>query len=70
MRKRCWALKPDQLGLRVICGGGESGFEQPAFQKKCEAAFGTPHVYDWASASDAHPNVFGSIAGTARASIT
>ena len=51
-------IKPDQLGLRVICGGGESGFEQPAFQKKMEDAFGTPHVYDWASTSDAHPNVF------------
>jgi phenylacetate-CoA ligase len=23
-----------------------------------EQAFGTPHVYDWASTSDAHPNVF------------
>src|SRR5690606_10730936 len=34
-------------------------FEQPAFQKQMETAWGTPHVYDWASSSDAHPNIFG-----------
>lgn len=51
-------IPPSKLGLRVICGGGESGFELPAFQKRMEQAFGTPHVYDWASTSDAHPNVF------------
>lgn len=51
-------IPPSELGLRVICGGGESGFELPAFQKKMEQAFGTRHVYDWASTSDAHPNVF------------
>lgn len=46
------------LGLRVICGGGESGFELPAFQRQMEEAWGTPHIYDFASTSDAHPNVF------------
>lgn len=51
-------IAPGELGLRVICGGGESGFELPSFQKRMEQAFGTPHVYDWASTSDAHPNVF------------
>lgn len=51
-------IPPNRLGLRVICGGGESGFELPAFQKRMEQAFGTPYVYDWASTSDAHPNVF------------
>ena len=47
-----------ELGLRIVCGGGESGFEQPAFQRRMEAAWGTPYIYDWASTSDAHPNVF------------
>ena len=46
------------LGLRVLCGGGESGFELPSFRQQMEQAWGTPHVYDWASTSDAHPNVF------------
>ena len=46
------------LGLRVVCGGGESGFEIPSFRREMERVWGTPHVYDWASASDAHPNVF------------
>jgi phenylacetate-CoA ligase len=39
-------------------GGGESGFEIPSFRREMEERWGTPHVYDWASASDAHPNVF------------
>jgi len=47
-----------ELGVRVICGGGESGFEQPAFQQLMEQQWGTPFVYDWASSSDAHPNIF------------
>lgn len=51
-------VPPSALGLRVVCGGGESGFELPSFQKRMEEAFGTRHVYDWASTSDAHPNVF------------
>jgi len=51
-------IPPSALGLRVVCGGGESGFELPSFQKRMEEAFGTKHVYDWASTSDAHPNVF------------
>ncbi len=46
------------LGLRVICGGGESGFELRSFQHEMERVWGTKHVYDWASTSDAHPNVF------------
>lgn len=51
-------VPPRELGFRIVCGGGESGFEQPAFQKKMEQAWGTPYVFDWASTSDAHPNVF------------
>ncbi|HEY9460340.1 MAG TPA: AMP-binding protein [Paralcaligenes sp.] len=51
-------VAPQELGLRILCGGGESGFEQPAFQKRMEEAWGTPHVFDFASTSDAHPNVF------------
>jgi len=51
-------IPPHELGLRIICGGGESGFEQPVFQKRMEEAWGTPHVYDFASTSDAHPNSF------------
>lgn len=51
-------MPPHELGLRIICGGGESGFEQPAFQKRMEKIWGTPHVYDFASTSDAHPNSF------------
>ena len=51
-------IPASELGLRVVCGGGESGFELPAFQREMERLWGTKHVYDWASASDAHPNVF------------
>lgn len=47
-----------ELGVRVIVGGGESGFENPSFRRAMEEAWGTPHLFDWASASDAHPNVF------------
>jgi hypothetical protein len=50
-------IPASELGLRVVCGGGESG-ELPAFQREMERLWGTRHVYDWASASDAHPNVF------------
>ena len=51
-------IEAKDLGLRVICGGGESGFELPSFQREMERVWGTKHVYDWASSSDAHPNVF------------
>ncbi|MGN6463763.1 MAG: phenylacetate--CoA ligase family protein [Pseudolabrys sp.] len=51
-------MEAKELGFRVICGGGESGFELPAFQREMERVWGTRHVYDWASTSDAHPNVF------------
>lgn len=51
-------IPSQELGLRIICGGGESGFEQPAFQKRMEEAWGTPYVFDFASTSDAHPNSF------------
>ena len=51
-------MEAKELGFRVICGGGESGFELPAFQSQMEKQWGTKHVYDWASSSDAHPNVF------------
>jgi phenylacetate-CoA ligase len=51
-------MEPSDLGVRVICGGGESGFELPEFRRKIESAWGTPHVYDLASSSDAQPNNF------------
>jgi phenylacetate-CoA ligase len=51
-------MDPSELGVRVICGGGESGFELPEFRQKIEQAWGTPHVYDFASSSDAQPNNF------------
>lgn len=47
-----------ELGFRIICGGGESGFEIPSFQREMERLWGTSHVYDMASTSDAHPNLF------------
>jgi phenylacetate-CoA ligase len=47
-----------ELGVRVVCGGGESGFEIPSFRREMGRSWGTPHIYDWASSSDAHPNVF------------
>ncbi len=47
-----------ELGLRMIVGGGEPGFSIPSYRARTEAVWGTPHVYDWASTSDAHPNVF------------
>ena len=51
-------MEAKDLDFRVICGGGESGFELPSFQREMERVWGTKHVYDWASSSDAHPNVF------------
>lgn len=51
-------MEARSLGFRVICGGGESGFELPGFRREMERLWGTNHVYDWASTSDAHPNVF------------
>ena len=51
-------MEAKDLDFRVICGGGESGFELPSFQREMERLWGTKHVYDWASTSDAHPNVF------------
>ncbi|VTU46312.1 Phenylacetate-coenzyme A ligase (plasmid) [Variovorax sp. SRS16] len=51
-------MDPADLGVRVICGGGESGFEVPEFRRRIEEAWGTPHVYDFASSSDAQPNNF------------
>ncbi|MBI2526405.1 MAG: AMP-binding protein [Candidatus Rokubacteria bacterium] len=46
------------LGVRVICGGGEPGFELPAIRDKLELLWGTHHVYDCGSMTDAHPNIF------------
>lgn len=51
-------MEAKDLGVRIIVGGGESGFEIPSFRREMEERWGTPCVYDWASASDAHPNVF------------
>lgn len=51
-------IEARELGMRVICGGGESGFEQPSFRREMERLWGTPHVFDLASSSDAHPNIF------------
>jgi len=51
-------MEAKDLGIRIIVGGGESGFEIPSFRREMEERWGTPCVYDWASASDAHPNVF------------
>tara|TARA_R110000787_G_scaffold73456_3_gene163677 strand:- start:25948 stop:27333 length:1386 start_codon:yes stop_codon:yes gene_type:complete len=46
------------LNVRVICGGGEPGFDLPGVREEIMAAWGTEHVYDLASMSDAHPNSF------------
>jgi len=51
-------MEAKDLGIKIIVGGGESGFEIPSFRREMEERWGTPCVYDWASASDAHPNVF------------
>ena len=51
-------MEAKDLGVKIIVGGGESGFEIPSFRREMEERWGTPCVYDWASASDAHPNVF------------
>jgi phenylacetate-CoA ligase len=51
-------MAASELGIRVVCGGGESGFEVPSFRREMQRVWGTSHVYDWASSSDAHPNVF------------
>lgn len=47
-----------ELGIRIVCGGGEPGFELPGMREKLEEAFGTAGVFDLASLSDAHPNSF------------
>ncbi|MFO1305984.1 MAG: hypothetical protein U1F54_19850 [Burkholderiales bacterium] len=47
-----------ELGVRVLVGGGEAGFENPSFRRAMAQAWGTEQLFDWASASDAHPNVF------------
>lgn len=46
------------LNVRVICGGGEPGFDLPGVREEIMATWGTEHVYDLASMSDAHPNSF------------
>ena len=51
-------MPASELGVRVIVAGGESGFENPAFRRSMARPWNTPHLFDWASASDAHPNVF------------
>lgn len=49
---------PKELGLRILCGGGEPGFELPGVRQQLEEAFGTKGIFDLASSSDAHPNSF------------
>ena len=51
-------IEARDLGVRIILGGGEPGFSIPSYRAHTEDVWGTPHVYDWASTSDAHPNVF------------
>lgn len=50
--------KASDLGIKIVCGGGEAGFEVPATREKLEEAWGTKNIYDIASTSDAHPNMF------------
>ena len=47
-----------ELGIRIVCGGGEPGFELSGVREQLEEAFGTKGIYDLASSSDAHPNSF------------
>lgn len=47
-----------ELGVRVLCGGGEPGFELPAIRAKLEHLWGTREIYDCGSMTDAHPNIF------------
>lgn len=51
-------IPASELGVRVICGGGEPGFELPAVRSDMQRVWGTEHIYDLASTSDAHPNSF------------
>lgn len=46
------------LNVRIICGGGEPGFDLPGVREEIQQTWGTEHVYDLASMSDAHPNSF------------
>lgn len=46
------------LGIRIVAGGGEPGFELPNVRGEMERAFGGAKVFDLASTSDAHPNSF------------
>lgn len=46
------------LGVRILCGGGEPGFDLPGIREEIQNVWGTEHVYDLASTSDAHPNSF------------
>jgi len=51
-------IPPSELGFRIVCGGGEPGFELPGKREQLEEAYGTKGVFDLASSSDAHPNSF------------
>jgi len=51
-------IPPHELGIRVVCGGGEPGFELPGVREQLETAYGTTGIFDLASSSDAHPNSF------------
>lgn len=51
-------IPSQELGIRIVCGGGEPGFELPGMRERLEEAFGTRRIFDLASSSDAHPNSF------------
>lgn len=56
--KEVLGIPPRELGLKILCGGGEPGFELPGVRRHLEEAFGTNGIFDLASSSDAHPNSF------------
>ena len=45
------------LGIKIVGGGGEPGFELEGVREELEAAWGAS-IFDLASTSDAHPNSF------------
>ncbi len=51
-------IPASELGFRIVCGGGEPGFELPGMREQLEETFGTKGIFDLASSSDAHPNSF------------
>ncbi len=51
-------IEARDLGIRIVGGGGEPGFELDGVRQELEAAWGTTSIFDLASTSDAHPNSF------------